>query len=193
MTDKQILKRLRIEFFAYVVLAGLLILLYETHVFYEGGLVGNVSGTYMAECAGILLAVALIPLALKSFHKALLRMAGMDDDAARRRLYVKWNEIRLSMFLVVVLLNLSIYYTTVENICGYCALIGAIASLFCWPTKEGVTIELSMTPESDPVPAAESADAAVASAEPAEADTEKEPVAAESAASEANSETVESR
>lgn len=149
MTDRQILKRLRWEFVAYVLLSVLLIVLYETHVFYEGALIGNPKGTYIAECAGILLTVSLTPLALKSFHKALLRMARMDDDAARRRCYVKWSEIRQALFLVVVLLNLSIYYTTMENICGYCALIGAIASLFCWPTLEGVTTELTMKAEND--------------------------------------------
>ena len=150
MTDKQILKRLRWEFVAYVLLSALLIVLYETHLFYEGGLVGNAKGTYAAECAGVLLTIAFTPLALKSFHKALVRMASMDDDAARRRSYVKWSEIRLSMFVVVVLLNLSVYYMTMENICGYCALIAAIASLFCWPTKEGVITELTMKIEPDP-------------------------------------------
>ncbi|MBR4433656.1 MAG: hypothetical protein IKS80_04005 [Bacteroidaceae bacterium] len=147
MTNQQILRRLRLEFVAYVLLAVLLVVLYETHVFAKGALVGDVSAIYVAECAGILLAVVLTPVALKSFHKALVRMVYMDDDAARRRCYVKWNEIRLAMFVTVVLVNLSVYYMTADNMCGYCALIGAIASLFCWPTKEGVATELTMKEE----------------------------------------------
>ncbi|MBR4778529.1 MAG: hypothetical protein IK011_01420 [Bacteroidaceae bacterium] len=147
MTNQQILRRLRLEFIAYVLLAVLLVVLYETHVFAKGALVGDVSAIYVAECAGILLAVVLTPVALKSFHKALVRMVYMDDDAARRRCYVKWNEIRLAMFVTVVLVNLSVYYMTADNMCGYCALIGAIASLFCWPTKEGVATELTMKEE----------------------------------------------
>ena len=147
MTNQQILRRLRLEFVAYVLLAVLLVVLYETHVFAKGALVGDVTAIYVAECAGILLAVVLTPVALKSFHKALVRMVYMDDDAARRRCYVKWNEIRLAMFVTVVLVNLSVYYMTSDNMCGYCALIGAIASLFCWPTKEGVATELTMKEE----------------------------------------------
>ena len=153
MTNKQILRRLRIEYLAFVLLAALLVVLQETHVLAEGVLVGNTTAVYVSECAGILLTIALIPLALKSYHKALLRMAVMDDDEARRRSYVKWNEIRLAMFVVIVLLNTSIYYATLDNMCGYCAIMGLIASFFCWPTKDGVDAELSMCPE--PAPAEE--------------------------------------
>ena len=147
MTNKQILRRLRIEYLVFVLLAVLLVVLHETQVLAEGVLVGKATAVYVAECAGILLTIALIPLALKSYHKALLRMADMDDDAARRRSYVKWNEIRLAMFVVIVLLNTSIYYATLDNMCGYCAIMGMIASFFCWPTKDGVDVELAMCPE----------------------------------------------
>jgi len=152
MSDQQILRRLRIEFFLYVLLAVLLVVLYETHVFVEGALVGNVGATYTAESAGILLTVILTPVALKSFHNALVRMVYMEDDEARRRCYVKWCEIRLAMFVAVVLLNISVYYMTVDNMCGYCAIIGAIASLFCWPTKDGVATELTMKEEEAAAP-----------------------------------------
>lgn len=147
MTNKQILNRLRIEYMAYVLLVALLVILHETHILDEGVLVGKTTAVYVTEYAGILLTIVLIPLALKSYHKALLRMAVMDDDEKRRRSYVKWNEIRLSMFVVIVLLNTSVYYATLDNMCGYCAIMGAIASFFCWPTKDGVDVELSMSPE----------------------------------------------
>ena len=143
MTNQQILLRLRLEFVAYVLLAVLLVVLYETHVFVMGALAGDATAVYVAESAGILLAVILTPVALKSFHKTLVRMVYMDDDAVRRRSYVRWNEIRLAMFVTVVLVNISVYYMTADNMCGYCALIGVIASLFCWPTKEGVVTELT--------------------------------------------------
>ena len=154
MTNQQILRRLRLEFVAYVLLAALLVVFYETHVFTKGALVDNVTAVYVTECAGILLAVVLTPIALKSFHKALVRMVYMDDDAVRRRSYVRWNEIRLAMFVTVVLVNISVYYMTADNMCGYCALIGVIASLFCWPTKEGVATELTMKEEPLPEPPA---------------------------------------
>ena len=51
------------------------------------------------------------------------------------------------MFVTVVLVNISVYYMTADNMCGYCALIGVIASLFCWPTKEGIATELTMKEE----------------------------------------------
>lgn len=148
MTNKQILCRLRAEYLAFLLLAAVLVLLHETGVFNKGFLVGNASAVYVTECVGILLTIALIPVALKSFHKALLRMAEVKDERLRRRSYVKWNEIRLAMFVVVVVLNTSIYYATSDNMCGYCALMGLVASFFCWPTKNGVEAELSMSADS---------------------------------------------
>ena len=134
---------------AVVLLVALLTVLYETHIFTRGLLAGNVNVTYVVESAGILLTIVLTPVALKYFHKALIRMAYMDDDVARRRSYVKWSEIRLAMFVTIVLVNLSVCYATDDNMCGYCAIIGAIASLFCWPTKEGVATELTMKEEQE--------------------------------------------
>lgn len=143
MNEKQILLRLRIEYIAYFLLAVVLVVLYETNVFEKGSLAGKTTETYVLECVGIMLTVVFIPLALKSFHLALERMAEREEPI-RRRLYVRWNEIRLAMFVVVVLLNVSIYYATGKDSCGYCAIIGAVASLFCWPpTKKGMRNELA--------------------------------------------------
>jgi len=178
MTNQQILRRLRLEFILYVLLAALLMVLYETHVFVEGSLVGNASGVYVAESAGILLTIVLVPVALKSFHNALVRMVYMDDDEARRRCYVKWSEVRLAMFVAVVLVNLSVYYMTVDNMCGYCALIGAIASLFCWPTKEGVATELTMKEEPIPEPQPEATEEVATTEDEAIGESEAEEMAA---------------
>ena len=148
MTNKQIFSRLLIEFILYIFLSVLLIVLYETHIFSTGTLIGHASTIYIIECAGILLTMALIPLALKSYHLALVRIAISDtSEEERRQSYIRWNEIRLAIFTVIVLLNTSIYYMTRDNICGYCAIMGAIASLFCWPTKDGVKTELEMHSE----------------------------------------------
>ena len=171
MTNQQILRRLRLEFVAYVLLAVLLVVLYETRVFASGSLAGDATAVYLAETAGILLAIVLTPVALKSFHKALVRMVYMNDDAARRRCYVKWSEIRLAMIVTVVLVNISIRYMTADMMCGWCALIGVIASLFCWPTAGGIAAELTMKEEplpEPPAPAAEEPEPSNSSAEESE-------------------------
>jgi len=102
----------------------------------------------------------------------------MDDDEARRRCYVKWSEVRLAMFVAVVLVNLSVYYMTVDNMCGYCALIGAIASLFCWPTKEGVATELTMKEEPIPEPQPEATEEVATTEDEAIGESEAEEMAA---------------
>ena len=147
MTNKQILLRLRIEYIVYILLALLLVALYELQVFTKGTMEGHTTAVYVLECIGVLLTVVLVPLALKSFHVALERIAEKEEQEHRRS-YVKWNEIRLAMFVVVVLVNISIYYVASSTTCGYCAVIGAIASLFCLPpTKKGLMADLTPVEE----------------------------------------------
>ena len=61
------------------------------------------------------------------------------------RLYKRWNEIRLLMLAIVTFLNIYVYYTTLDNIGGLCALIGVTASIFCLPSEKKLKEELNIT------------------------------------------------
>ena len=144
MTDKQIIRRLNVEYAVFLVLSIGLYVLGECGVLPEGGLVGRSAAVYALQCGTALLTIVLIPLALKSFHVALQRMGAQPDAAQRRRSYVRWSEIRLALFFVIIVVALTAYYATVSNLGFYCAVMALIASLFCIPSPKGIRAELEM-------------------------------------------------
>ena len=144
MTDKQIIRRLNVEYAVFLVLSIGLYVLGECGVLPEGGLVGRSAAVYALQCGTALLTIVLIPLALKSFHVALQRMGTQPDAAQRRRSYVRWSEIRLALFFVIIVVALTAYYATVSNLGFYCAVMALIASLFCIPSPKGIRAELEM-------------------------------------------------
>lgn len=144
MTDKQIIRRLNVEYAVFLILSIGLYVLGECGVLPEGGLVGRSAAVYALQCGTALLTIVLIPLALKSFHVALQRMGAQPDAAQRRRSYVRWSEIRLALFFVIIVVALTAYYATVSNLGFYCAVMALIASLFCIPSPKGIRAELEM-------------------------------------------------
>lgn len=144
MTDKQIIRRLNVEYAVFLILSIGLYVLGECGVLPEGGLVGRSAAVYALQCDTALLTIVLIPLALKSFHVALQRMGAQPDAAQRRRSYVRWSEIRLALFFVIIVVALTAYYATVSNLGFYCAVMALIASLFCIPSPKGIRAELEM-------------------------------------------------
>ena len=144
MTDKQIIRRLNVEYAVFLILSIGLYVLGECGVLPEGGLVGRSAAVYALQCGTALLTIVLIPLALKSFHVALQRMGTQPDAAQRRRSYVRWSEIRLALFFVIIVVALTAYYATVSNLGFYCAVMALIASLFCIPSPKGIRAELEM-------------------------------------------------
>ena len=144
MTDKQIIRRLNVEYAVFLILSIGLYVLGECGVLPEGGLVGRSAAVYALQCGTALLTIVLIPLALKSFHVALQRMGAQPDAAQRRHSYVRWSEIRLALFFVIIVVALTAYYATVSNLGFYCAVMALIASLFCIPSPKGIRAELEM-------------------------------------------------
>ena len=59
--------------------------------------------------------------------------------------YHRWNLIRLIMLAVIAWGNLVLYYLTLNNIGGLCALLACLAALFCVPGKRKLMNELEIT------------------------------------------------
>lgn len=144
---KKAAKRLRVEYIVFWLSAVLLFLAYETALLEEGVFAGNVQMEYILQSTGILLALGLIPLALKIFSLALVKRISLLPLAEALPSYLRWSEIRLSFFTVIVLVNLSVYYLTLSSVGGLCALIGLLASLFCWPSEKRIKEDLNLQDE----------------------------------------------
>lgn len=111
--------------------------LYETDVFPQGSLVGDVRAEYILQTVGILLAVCLIPLSLRMFSLSLTRYVRQLSLPEALVSYRRWCEIRLAMLGAPVLFNLTVYYTTLNLTSLLCVGMLLVASLFVCRGVEG--------------------------------------------------------
>ena len=122
----RLLRCLKIEFALLWVLCIILIGLYECDILPQGVLADDVRTGYMLQVLGILLAVGLIPLSLRLFSLSLTKY------------------VRVLPLLVAALVNLSVYYWTMDTTGLLCAGMVLVASLFCVPGRERMMSELDL-------------------------------------------------
>lgn len=149
MEDKinQLLRLLQLEYGCLWALSLLLVALYESNYFVAGGYVGDAQAAYLLQCGGILLAVGLIPLALRIFSFSLVKRIRFLNLEEALKSYRRWSEIRMGLLLAPLLINLSSYYLTLDNMGLLCASMTLIASLFCLPSRSRLENELDLIKE----------------------------------------------
>lgn len=143
-TMNRLLRCLQLEYLAFWGLVVLTAILYECEVLPQGILVDNPQTAYILEVLGILLAVCLIPFSLRLFSLSLVR--NVQERALVDALisYRRWSEIRLALLFVPAIINLAVYYWTLETAGLLCVAMVMIASLFCVPGKQRMASELNL-------------------------------------------------
>ena len=140
----QLLKCLKIEYALLWVLCLVLIVLYEYDILPQGIFTDDVRTGYMLQVCGTLLAVGLIPLSLRLFSLSLTKYVRTLPLVEAVKSYRRWNEVRVCLLLVAALVNLSVYYWTMDTTGVLCAGMVLVASLFCVPGRERVVSELDL-------------------------------------------------
>jgi len=132
------------QYLIYIAVAILLVVLYQSEVILEGTYAADFSMQYLLETIGILFTIALLPLSLKLFSIKLnkeIKEAGFEEAL---KLYKQWGTIRLMILAFLTYLNIIIYYMTLNNIGGLCALMALTASIFCLPGEKKIREELNL-------------------------------------------------
>lgn len=140
----RLLNCLRIEYGLFWIASLVLVSLYEWDILPQGVLAGDARMEYMLEVAGILMAVALIPLSLRLFSLSLTRYVRRLALEQALKSYRRWNEVRIALLAVPALLNLSVYYWTLDTTGLLCGGMVLVAALFCIPTRERLLDELDL-------------------------------------------------
>ena len=144
---KRLLRVLQAEFALLWALNALLAALYESDILPQGAFAGDARMDYAMQTAGILLAVCLIPLALRMFHLALVRRVRQLPLPEALVSCRRWNEVRLAVLLVPALFNLTVYYTTLNTTGLLCVGMVMVASLFCVPSRRRLLSDLDLEQE----------------------------------------------
>jgi len=141
MNTKKMSIKLLIGWFAIYVVAAVIALLFEYGPL-NGVLLTNAKTIYILEVIGVLLSLALIPLALRGFKKMVDRLDEKEYPEEKiEKIYMACSWLRLFAFFVVIEFGVTFYYLINDSIGLYIAAIGAICSLFSFPTKAGVEHE----------------------------------------------------
>lgn len=142
---KKLVRTLQIQYGLFILLALAYCVVYEIGWIDEGIYAADTHMQYVWETAGVLLAMILVPLSLKLFSIVMAKKIMDKPLPIAMKMYKMWNEIRLLMLVFVTLFNIFVYYSTLDNIGGLCALIGVTASVFCLPGEKKLKEELNIT------------------------------------------------
>ncbi len=146
-TINLLLRCLKVEYTIFWALVLLTVALYEFDVLPQGVLVEEEQAAYILEVLGVLLAICLIPFSLRLFSLSLVRCVKQNVLQKALVSYRRWSEIRLALLLVPALVNLAVYYWTLETTGLLCAAMVMVASLFCVPGMKRLKGELNLDVE----------------------------------------------
>lgn len=146
---KAVTRKLQVQYGLYIIGVVLLAIFHETDVITVGVYAGDAATEYALETFSILITIALVPLSLKLFSVKMEKKIQQVQLQKALVLYQKWSTIRLMILALVTYLNILIYYLTLNNIGGLCALIALTASVFCLPSERRVGEELQLNDNND--------------------------------------------
>ena len=131
----------RMFYAAYLILLCMAVLLEFVFPIGEFGIDGGEGDSmatweYLSEIIGIGGTLVLVPLSLKFMALKPVRRSLLDGGKSSSSGYLRWSIFRLVLLCAVMGVNLIFYYLWLSSTFGCCALIGFIASLFCWPSED---------------------------------------------------------
>ena len=140
MNPRKLSIRLLAGWFSIYAASGIVALLFETGLL-EKGVVQDTRTIFILQTVGVLISLAMIPVALGGFKKLMDRIEDRPLED-RVRIYTVSSWLRIAAFLIVVVFGVALYYLINDDIGLYCAVIGAICSMFSIPTRNTVEYDL---------------------------------------------------
>lgn len=135
-------------FVATLVVAALIVLLFETHVVEAGALAGNENLEFVVLSVAELVSICAIPLALRLFKFRRIRRQLTDQPAQK---LLTWGTLRLLMLSLPLVACVLLYYLFfMEAAFGYLAIILLLSMMFVWPSLGKCEAETTDVTNSQP-------------------------------------------
>ena len=147
MNSKNLALRLKLWWFSIYFVAAVIIILFETGVL-EKGTVTDSTTQYILQVVGVMTSLLMIPVALRGFRKMMDRMEDRPFEK-RLKIYMICSRIRLLAFFLVIEFSVVLNYIISDDIGQYCAVIGVICSLFCYPTRSSLEYDVDWEDSED--------------------------------------------
>lgn len=131
MNIKQVQRILMTNFFFMVIVALLLVALYETEILEPTDMASDATLMFGILTMMELITIIVIPLALKMFSlKAVHRKLVLRKGDA----LLPWGTARINMLCLPMLINTFMYYQTMSPAFGYMAIILVLCLFFVYPS-----------------------------------------------------------
>lgn len=135
MNRDSVLKGLKFNFATSIFAAIIAVAAFETDYLTKGALTPFVGyeDIYYIEVSAIMLTMAIIPFALKSFSRAMSKGAELDKTEYLK-LYNKKSMQRMFLLFISLVINIFVYYGIEYDGAMYCAILSFGALLYSYPT-----------------------------------------------------------
>lgn len=137
------MKTLKVYFFAPIILALILVVLYESEIILPGSLKIGTQAWFIILTVMELLTIAVIPSALYLFKNKKVKEALKAEPVAAMK---KYGVMRLLMLGLPLVANTDLYYMSMNVAFGYMAIILLLVLPFVYPSKARCEEEGSLTP-----------------------------------------------
>ncbi len=138
-----VVKTLKVYFFAPIILALILVVLYESEIILPGSLKIGTQAWFIILTVMELLTIAVIPAALYLFKNKKVKEALKAEPVAAMK---KYGVMRLLMLGLPLVANTDLYYMSMNVAFGYMAIILLLVLPFVYPSKARCEEEGSLTP-----------------------------------------------
>ncbi len=132
MQKREAIKKVRTTFWVQIAITATIAALFETGIIEKNLITLAPTARYIADVAGVLLTITLIPLAIKGFSAQMQKAAGKPHIIER---FHNSSNARLSIIFFVTAANLVLHYGTGNDSALYCALFGLAAAIYSYPTE----------------------------------------------------------
>ena len=137
--------RLRILFFATLLVVGIIVVLFETGILSEGMCALDKRMEYFAAVIVELFTLIAVPLALRLFKFGAVRRRLFED---KEHALAIWGTIRILILGLPMVMSALLYYLFLNASFGYIAIILLISMLFIYPSMERCVSETT-APKND--------------------------------------------
>jgi hypothetical protein len=128
----KVVKTLKVYFYAPIVIALLLVVLYETEVILPGSIRMDANLNFLVLSLMEILMLAVIPAALYLFKMKRVHNQLIANPVSSMRRY---GILRLLMLGVPLVANTDLYYMSMNTAYGYMAIVLLIVMPFVYPSK----------------------------------------------------------
>lgn len=139
MNIKQVQRILLTNFFFMVIVALLLVALYETEVLAPTDMSADATLMFGILTVMELLTILVIPMSLKLFS---LRAIHRKLVAGKGDALLFWGTLRINMLCLPMLINTFMYYQTMSPAFGYMAIILLLCLFFVYPSLDRCQAEI---------------------------------------------------